>query len=299
MTAPASSIGTTRLLLVQARNTAEMELQEQTCFVERCQISKRQLRTVNVVRDSLSPRLLDEVDALMIGGAGEYSALADPAWMPPLLELVRTAVDQSLPTFGSCWGHQIIARALGGRLAHDSERAELGCHAVALTDAGRRDELFGRFPDRFQANMGHHDRVVELPPDGIELARNDSQPFQAFRIDGKPVYGTQFHSELDAQRERERLLAYRDFYRSDLPDEKDFAMVLDALAETSEVDGLLRDFLDTFVLAPSATDRAPSTDGAPSDRSPTKSGSTEQSAVTEPSSASDGIPDAAGDEASH
>jgi len=236
-----------RVLLVQARSTSDMERQEQQCFLERCRILPEQLLTLNCPYDPLTTAPLADVHALMIGGAGEYSAGEDYPWMDDLLDLVREATERKLPTFGSCWGHQIIARALGGEVIHDSARAELGCLEVELTEAGAKDDLFQRFPARFKANMGHHDRVTRLPPTAIELARND-QPNQAFRLADAPVYGTQFHSELDAQREKERLIAYREYYREDLPDEKAFADVIANLAETTEVDLLLYDFLTTFAL---------------------------------------------------
>jgi GMP synthase (glutamine-hydrolysing) len=97
--------------------------------------------------------------------------------------------------------------------------------------------------------MGHHDRVVELPSGTTELAHND-QPHQAFRLRDLPIYGTQFHSELDAKRERERILVYREYYRSALPDEETVQRVLNNLADTTEVDNLLYDFLMTFVVRP-------------------------------------------------
>ena len=243
--------GEIRVRLIQAREDVSMEEQEQVCFLERCRIEPPQLLSTNVVRDRPHAGLLDGVDALMIGGAGEYSATQDYRWMPGLLELVRAAAERSLPTFGSCWGHQVIARALGGEVIYDGARAELGCHGIELTEAGQTDELFQGFPARFQANMGHHDRVSELPPDAVELAFNASQPNQAFRIAGKPIYGTQFHSELDAERERERLLCYRPFY-TEVETEEEFQAILAGLADTTEVDHLLHDFLLTFVAAPAS-----------------------------------------------
>ncbi|MEX1055727.1 MAG: type 1 glutamine amidotransferase, partial [Rhodothermales bacterium] len=123
----------------------------------------------------------------------------------------------------------------------------LGCHHVTLTPAGQSDPLFGTFPQRFLANMGHHDRVVELPSDAVELAFSDTQPFQAFRVEGRPMYGTQFHSELDARRERERLYRYRENY-PEIAGDAAFQTVLDNLAETSDVDHLLSDFLTKMVL---------------------------------------------------
>jgi GMP synthase (glutamine-hydrolysing) len=65
------------------------------------------------------------------------------------------------------------------------------------------------------------------------------------KLFGWPVYGTQFHSELDARRERERLFRYRDHY-PEIGSDASFQAVLANLAETSEVDHLLHDFLITF-----------------------------------------------------
>lgn len=235
-----------RIVLIQARSTADIEDQEQDCFVERCRIDRAQLHTRSVLRERLDESLLDEFDAVMIGGAGEYSAAGDYDWMPSMLDFIRACYQRSVPTFGSCWGHQLIARALGGRVIHDSDLAEMGCHHVTLTEAGRTDPLFGSFPHRFLANMGHHDRVVDLPPGGVELAVSDTQPHQAFRMADKPMYGTQFHSELDARRERERLYRYREHY-PEIAADATFQAVLNNLAETSEVDHLLYDFLTVYV----------------------------------------------------
>lgn len=237
-----------RVLLIQARDTADIEDQEQLCFLERCRLRPDQLVTANVTRDRLDTALLDGVDALMIGGAGEYSITQDYPFVPALNDLIFAAYETHLPTFGSCWGHQVIAKAFGGTVIKDRARGEFGSRWVELSHAGRKDPLFGDFPHRFLANMGHHDRVTVLPENAIELAFNESQPHQAFRMKNRPMYGTQFHSELDAARERERLLRYRDNYREDLGSEEVFQEVLASLAETTDVDHLLNDFLDKFVV---------------------------------------------------
>lgn len=236
-----------RILLIQARNTHVMEVQEQGCFSDRCRIDTAQFRLANVVRDALSPDLLEDVDALMIGGAGEYSAHKSYPWMDDLLALIRTAYDRYLPTFGSCWGHQVIARAFGGEVRYDPDRAEFGCGTILLTEAGRNDVLFRGFPAQFSANMGHQDRVVTLPPNAVELAYNDGQRNQAFRIKDRPIYGTQFHSELDARTMEERLLTYRGLYEDELGGEDGLQQILASLTPTTEVDHLLSDFLRVFV----------------------------------------------------
>lgn len=240
------SLDTLRIVLIQARNTSDMELQEQQCFAERCRVVPEQFVTANVAHDPISLDLLHDADAVMIGGAGEYSALDDYAWMANLHELVRACVDRALPLFGSCWGHQVIACALGGTVIHDEERAEFGCGDIILTAAGQADPLFAEYPTVFRANLGHHDRVTELPKDAVELAYNNSQRNQAFRLAGLPIYGTQFHSELDAERERERLVKYRPLYISAMGGEEAFQAALDSLAPTTEADHLLHDFLVAY-----------------------------------------------------
>ncbi len=246
----ADSLPSLDILLLQARNTEDMEHQEQECFLERCRLEPMQLASLNLPRMSEMPdvSLLQHYDAFFIGGAGEYSVTKDYEWMPFALDLIRHAHDINLPTFGSCWGHQLIARALGGKVIHDPELAELGCHNINLTEAGKHDELFSTFPDSFLANMGHHDRVSVLPVDGIELADNHSQPNEAFRIRNKPMYGTQFHSELDRRREGERLIKYRSYYLDQLPSEEVFQDVLNSLQDTTEVDHLMYDFLVKFAV---------------------------------------------------
>ncbi len=236
-----------KILLIQARSSNDILLQEQQCFIERCQIRPNQLSAINVCSVPLPPAIFETYDALMIGGAGEFSATEDYSWTASTLGLIVEAVDHAFPMFGSCWGHQMIARALGGSVIYDKELTEMGCHWIELNEDGRQDMLFRHFPYRFKANMGHHDRVVDLPPSAINLAYSESQSNQAFRLAGKPIYGTQFHSELDAAREEERLYAYRSHY-TEVESDEAFMAIIDGLAETTEVDELLHKFLVTYVV---------------------------------------------------
>lgn len=236
-----------RILLIQARNTEDIRMQEQDCFREHCRVRADQITAVKVQSDPLDPDMLNHADVIMIGGAGEYSATGSYPWMPAALDLIRRMADRGMPVFGSCWGHQVIARALGGRVIHDSDLAEIGCGPMMLTEAGKQDPVFGNFPERFLANMGHHDRVSELPPDAVELVVSETQGNQAFRMGDLPIYGTQFHSELDARRMRKRFYRYRENY-PELADEETFHALQETLAETTEVDHLLHDFLMETVI---------------------------------------------------
>ena len=236
-----------RVRLIQVRERPDVLREEVGTFLERCRLRPDQLLTTNALTEPLTPALLDGVDALMIGGAGAYSVAQTYAWTGALVDVVQACHDRVLPLFGSCWGHQFIARAFGGTVVHDPSRAEMGTHEVELTEAGGRDPLFADFPHWFPAQMGHQDRVSALPPGAVELARNATAPYQAFRLADRPIYGTQFHSELDVERERQRLVAYRAHY-AEMQHDGAFAATLDRLRETPEVDGLLYAFLCRFAV---------------------------------------------------
>ncbi len=238
-----------RIRLIQVRERPAVIQEEQQTFLERCHIRPEQLLTVNALSDTLDESLLDGVDAVMIGGAGAYSVTQTYPWTDDLIRLVEGCYERYLPLFGSCWGHQFIARAFGGTVIKDLDRSEMGTQEVFLTEAGCTDPLFRDFPRRFSAQMGHQDRVSVLPSGTIELARNATAPFQSFRIADRPIYGTQFHSELDAERERQRLVAYRAYY-TETQSEAEFERTLAELRDTPEVDGLLSTFLLRFAVEP-------------------------------------------------
>jgi GMP synthase (glutamine-hydrolysing) len=231
-----------RVRLIQVRHLPHIEEDEQRSFLERCKLRPDQLLTTNVLFDRLHDGLLEDVDAVMIGGAGAHTVTQTYEWTGDLVSFVGKIDDLDLPLFGSCWGHQFIAFAYGGKVIYDVERSEIGSGWVDLTDIGARDPLFRDFPKRFRANMGHHDRVSVLPESAEEVATNQISPYQAFRIKGKPIYGTQFHSELDAEAVRGRLFAYRHLY-PEMGDDRSFDRLVNTLAETTEVDGLLELFL--------------------------------------------------------
>ena len=145
----------------------------------------------------------------MVGGSGRYGAFHnEEPWYQPTLELLRRLVESGKPLFSSCWGHEALAVALGGRVQMDPEGYELGLLPVTLSPQGREDPLFSTLPDPFITPLGHQEQVVELPRDGVLLASTQRCRIQAYRIKNRPVYSTQFHPELSSGRLWERVEAY-------------------------------------------------------------------------------------------
>ncbi len=233
--------------MIQVRERPDVEQQERLCFTERLGIRPDQLDAVNLDRDPIpSPTRIGAAEAVVIGGSGVYSVTQEHACTPALRDVVLRLCDTGKPTFGVCWGHQFIAQTLGGSVVTDADSAEAGTHEVLLTSQGRTDPLFTSMPDRFAAHMGHHDHVARMPPGTIVLARSTRCPHQAFRVAGKPIYGTQFHCELDSRRLVERLDIYRQIY---MPDDQAFEALQDSPTPTPEAGQILRRFLTHFVVA--------------------------------------------------
>lgn len=233
--------------LIQIRERPAIIAEEQASFRERSGLRSDQFVITNALHETLHDSLIDEVDAVLIGGAGAYSVTQTYQWTASLIRLCRLCAERELPLFGSCWGHQFIARAFGGEVVHDTLRSEIGTLPVTLTEKGLSDDLFGSLPPSFPVQMGHHDRVATLPADAIELAHSTVAPYQAFRIEGLPVYGTQFHSELDAVRMRMRLTTYRSYY-PEMQDDEVFNRIYDSILPTPDADDLLRSFLERFTV---------------------------------------------------
>ncbi len=236
-----------RLLLLQIRSNPISLRQERTWFAERCGVSTEGLATINLVeRPAIRWSDVETYDAILIGGAGAHTAYENHPFTEPLRILVERLIERDRPLFGSCWGHQFLARVLGGTVIDDPSASEVGTFDIELTAAGREDPLFVGLPEVFPAQLGHKDRIGTLPDGLVELARSRRCPFQAVRIPGKPVYGTQFHPEMTADQLRQRLEVYREEY---LPDPGEFDALQRSLRPSPEADTLLRRFIERYVVS--------------------------------------------------
>ena len=198
-----------RYMLLQSRNPDDpIREHEVECFAERLDAPPESIRTHDLITESLDPRVADDVDVFLLGGSGDHSVAHESSWLERALESLRGVRASRTPTFASCWGFQAMARALGGRVVHDLENAEVGTHRVMVTEEGARDALFAELGPTFDGQMGHEDRVVELPETATLLATSGDNVFQAYRFDDAPIYCTQFHPELNREALLIRLRQY-------------------------------------------------------------------------------------------
>jgi len=184
-------------LLLQVRNLDDpMRQHEVDCFARELGTTRQRFRIVDLLNTTPSAADLDLADVVLLGGSGHYSAAGEGEWLTRSLDVLRELHASARPTFASCWGFQAMARALDGTVIHDLSTAEVGTHEVVLTEAGLGDPVFGSMGPSFLAQMGHEDRVDQLPPSAVLLASSGRTTNQAYRLEGTPIYCTQFHPEL-------------------------------------------------------------------------------------------------------
>lgn len=195
--------------LLQCRSPGDSMLEhEVACFQEALEIARSQILPLNIVDAQPYTGIFDEVDVILVGGAGDYSVLDRSEFLPPFFQLFVEICERGIPTFASCFGFQAMCLALGGEIIKDLENTEVGTFQLCLTESGKGDEIFGILPETFCAQLGHKDRAAVLPAGAINLATSDRSPLQAFKIENKPIYATQFHPELTMAQNRERFERY-------------------------------------------------------------------------------------------
>jgi GMP synthase-like glutamine amidotransferase len=139
------------------------------------------------------PNLEKDFTHLILTGS-EASIVEREDWVDAEVEFVRDALSRNFPTLGSCYGHQLLALALCGP-AHVRRclRPEIGWYPIAIR---RKSGLLGE-KGVVYAFSSHFDEVIDLDESFRVLASTPDCPVQAFEVKGRPVWGIQFHPEID------------------------------------------------------------------------------------------------------
>jgi GMP synthase-like glutamine amidotransferase len=128
----------------------------------------------------------------MMGGP---MSVNDPLpWIPPLLDLIRDAVDEDVPLLGHCLGGQLIAKALGGTVT-DNQFKEMGWHEVEVVGGATAAPWFDDLP-AFTTFQWHY-QTFSIPPGATRVLRNGWCENQAFALG--PHIGFQCHIEMTAE----------------------------------------------------------------------------------------------------
>jgi GMP synthase (glutamine-hydrolysing) len=136
----------------------------------------------------------DEAAAILISGSCAMVADADP-WIARTAAWLRQVHEADVPALGVCFGHQLIAHALGGKVDRLSTSVEYATVRINRIVSDLDDPILGYLPHHFVAQAAHYQVVVAAPRDARVLARNEAG-IQALRF-GPTTCGIQFHPELN------------------------------------------------------------------------------------------------------
>ena len=181
-------------------------------MIEALAICRSEVETVDVSVGEQLPAFHQVSGVVITGSHAMVTEHHD--WSEYSAEWIKVAADKQIPTLGICYGHQLIAYALGGSVDYMADGREVGTLPVKLHPSAQEDALLHDLPEQILVQLSHRQAVMELPPDAVLLASSDRVPFEAFRY-GDRVWGMQFHPEFST----DVMQAYTKYARSGLESE--------------------------------------------------------------------------------
>ena len=141
-------------------------------------------------------------DELFVVPGSLDSAYDDKPWIIALLQWIEKAYCRGAKMMGVCFGHQAIARALGGEVRRYDGGFGAGVRASNVID----EQMKPYFPDgEMRLLYSHHDQVMAMPADAVRCATSDFCKNESFRI-GNQVVTFQGHPEFTVAYSRHLLL---------------------------------------------------------------------------------------------
>jgi GMP synthase (glutamine-hydrolysing) len=167
---------------------------------------------VAVIDGERLPAARDYAGVVISGSAAMVSDRH--AWSEYTADWLLQAMQHEVPILGICYGHQLLAHALGGRVDYHPRGREMGTKWINTASAARDDALFAGLRERFPAHVTHMQSVLGLPPGAEVLAWNSFEAHHAVRFAPR-TWGVQFHPEFTADAMTHYLRLRADALRSE------------------------------------------------------------------------------------
>lgn len=140
--------------------------------------------------------------AVVISGS-KTSALDTSRWVKAQLNFLQRLQDASVPTFGICYGQQLMAKAFGGEsYVRKAPVSEFGFVELRKTILGQNSALLRNLPNSFYSFCYHYDEVEKVPPGFANLLSSEACAVHMIGHEERPMWGVQFHPERDVSESR-------------------------------------------------------------------------------------------------
>lgn len=234
------------VLILQTGDAPEMIHQRHgnfnTMFLTQSGLTQEQTETVHLPSGML-PRSPKAYCGVIITGSPAM-VTEKHSWSEAAAGWLRNAMDDGLPVYGACYGHQLMAYAFGGEVGYHPEGLEAGTLEITLTDAARQDNLLGTLPSSFMANLTHYQSVLTPPKTAQILARSRQDAHQCLRY-GPNAFSTQFHPEFTGAIMR----SYLEMYAERFPEKRaGFLEMLKPVSDTPFSLQILKTFVQSLLL---------------------------------------------------
>ena len=196
------------------------------------------LLQVDVFQQQPLPSAETLAGIVITGSAAMVSEKED--WSEQTADWLGRAVKNGTPVLGICYGHQLLAHALGGRVGPNPAGRQIGTVTTQLLDSADKDLLFHGLPSTFLSQTSHSEVVLELPPNVERLATSPLDDNFSIRFDEK-VWGVQFHPEFSAPVMSEYITYRADAIREEGLDPQE---LLGKVSDTGQARSVLRRFTD-------------------------------------------------------
>ena len=148
-----------------------------------------EFETFNIL-DSIFPKNHLECDGWIVTGS-PHGVYEEHSWIPAVSQLINDIYNANLPIFGVCFGHQLIAQALGGHVEKSIKGWGLGLHTYKIDNSA---SYMGNLSEELTLNICHQDQVLQLPENSTLYASSEFCENAGFYIKDK-VLTMQAHPE--------------------------------------------------------------------------------------------------------
>lgn len=151
---------------------------------------------VDITRGEKLPDHANFAGTVITGSAAMVSH-REP-WAMAAVPWLQKAVNADHPLLGVCYGHQLLAHALGGDVGPNPNGRQIGTVELRLDDRRISDPLFGSFAATIRVQTTHLESVLRPPDSAMVLGQTGLDPHHVMRFSDR-VWGCQFHPEFNAK----------------------------------------------------------------------------------------------------